>query len=140
MPRTSLDDRDLALLRAPNFCHVATLRGDGAPSVVPVWVDTDGERVLLNGAGSRRWTHDLIDQGRATLTVQNLEDPYEYVSILGRLVEHGTDGAEAHIDELSRKYLGRDVYPDHREDDPRILLVVTPEEVRHHGGATSQGA
>ena len=83
MPRTALDERDRALLVAPNFCHVATLRPDGSPRVVPVWVDVDGDRVLLNGADSRRWTHEVMEQGRATLTVQNLEDPYEYVSIRG---------------------------------------------------------
>jgi PPOX class probable F420-dependent enzyme len=134
MPRTSLDDRDRALLVAPNFCHVATLRPDGTPRVVPVWVDLDGDRVLLNGADSRRWAHEVMDQGRATLTVQNREDPYEYVSIRARLEEHTTEGAEAHIDRLAQKYLGLEVYPDHRDEDPRILLALTPEAVVHHGG------
>ncbi len=140
MPRASLDDRDRELLVAPNFCHVATLRPDGSPRVVPAWVDVNGDRVLLNGADSRRWTHEVMEQGRATLTVQNLEDPYEYVSIRARLVEHATEGAEAHIDHLARKYLGRDIYPDHRDDDPRILLVMVPEAVVHHGGRREAAA
>jgi hypothetical protein len=69
-----------------------------------------------------------------------LEGPYESVSIRARLDEHGTDGAEAHIDHLARKYLGRDVYRDHRDDDPRILLVMAPEAVVHHGGRRDASA
>jgi len=136
MPRRStLDDRDRALLQGKNFAHVASFRADGSVHVVPVWVDVDDGQVVLNGARSRGWLRNLERDGRVTINVQNLEDPYEHVEIEGRAVvgEPG-DGAEEHIDTMARKYLGMDVYPDHREDDPRIFVRVEPDVVRHHGG------
>jgi len=136
MPRRStLDDRDRALLAAKNFAHVASFREDGSVHVVPVWVDVDGDRVVLNGARSRGWLRNLERDGRVTLNVQNLDDPYEHVEIRGRATvgEPGEDGAR-HIDRMAHKYFGMDVYPDHRADDPRILVHVEPEVVRHHGG------
>ena len=36
------------LLRKPVFAHVATVMPDGTPQSTPVWVDTDGEAVLLD--------------------------------------------------------------------------------------------
>ncbi len=55
MARTTLNDRDRALLEAPNFVHVSTLRDDGTVHTVPIWVDVEGDRVLLNTETSRAW-------------------------------------------------------------------------------------
>ncbi|HEY9231864.1 MAG TPA: pyridoxamine 5'-phosphate oxidase family protein, partial [Blastocatellia bacterium] len=38
--------RDLFDKRA--FAHVATLMPDGTPQVTPVWVDYDGQYVIIN--------------------------------------------------------------------------------------------
>ena len=43
-----LPDELLALLRAPSTCYIATLMKDGSPQLTQVWVDTDGENVVIN--------------------------------------------------------------------------------------------
>jgi PPOX class probable F420-dependent enzyme len=132
--RTTLDDRDRELLEAPNFAHVATLRHDGTPQVVPVWVDVDDDRVLLNSVEGRSWPRNLERDPRVTLTVTNMESPYEYVTIRGHLAEKTTEGADEHIDKLAKKYLGMDEYPYRRPDEVRVKIAVEPDAVQRRGG------
>jgi PPOX class probable F420-dependent enzyme len=133
MRRTSLDERDRQLLKARNFCHVATLRKDETIENVPVWVDVEGDELLLNSAEGRAWPDNLRRTGRGTFTVQNLENPYEYLMLVGRLVEATHEGADEHIDKLAKKYLGVDSYPARREGEQRVLLRIRPEGVTRAG-------
>ena len=80
----TIDGRGEELLKAKNFCHVATLRADGSVHGVPVWVDVQDGRAVLNTAEGRAWPRNLERDPRVTLTVQNMENPYEYVAIRGR--------------------------------------------------------
>ena len=52
-----IEGRSRELLEGKNFCGVVTIGKDGRPDVVVVWVDTDGEGVLLNSAEGivREW-------------------------------------------------------------------------------------
>ena len=43
-----------ALLREPSHCQLATLMPDGSPQIAQVWVDTDGEHILINTAQGRQ--------------------------------------------------------------------------------------
>ena len=53
---------------------------------------------MLNSAEGRAWPRNLERDPRVTLTVQNMENPYEYVTIRGRVAERTHDGADEHID------------------------------------------
>ncbi len=107
----SIEGRSRDLLEAPNFCHVATVRKDGTPYVVPTWVDVDGDRVVL--------------------TVSPTDNPYEYLTIRGRVAEETKDGAEEHIDKMAQKYLGQDTYPYRQPGEERVMFRIEPEDVRH---------
>jgi len=117
------------LLKAKNFCHIATLRSDGAPHVVPVWVDEQDGRLVLNTAEGRAWPRNLERDQRVACAVQNLENPYEYVAIRGRVVERTHDGADEHIDALAMKYLGQEKYPGRHEGEQRVIIRIEPEHV-----------
>ena len=128
-----LEGRSRELLQDPNYCFVATLRRDGTPHVTPVWVDVDGDSVLLNSAAGRAWPANLARDPRVTLTIANMRDHSEYVSIRGRLVEQTTEGADAHIDALAKKYLGVNEYPLRSADEQRIILRIEPQDVHYRG-------
>lgn len=117
------------LLKGKNFANVATLRGDGSVQVSPVWVDVQDGKAVVNSAEGRAWPRNLERDPRVTLTVQNLENPYEYVEIRGTVAERTHDGADEHIDALARKYLGVERYPARREGEQRVILRVEPEHV-----------
>ena len=129
----SIDDKSRALLEAPNFCQVATLRQDGTVHVVPVWVDVEDDQVVLNTAEGRAWPTNARQEPRVTLNVQNHENPYEYVEIRGRAVEFTTEGADDHINAMAKKYLGEDEYPFRALGEQRLIVRVEPERVRHYG-------
>jgi PPOX class probable F420-dependent enzyme len=133
MARTTLDDRDRELLQGTNFCHVATLREDGTIHNVPVWVDVDGDTVVLNSAEGRAWPANARRTGKATLTVANMENPYEYVSITGHVAEDTHDGADEHIDKLAQKYLGQDTYPFRKPGEQRVMIRIAPDRVQRAG-------
>ena len=128
-----VEGRSEELLKAKNFCNVATLRADGSVQVVPVWVDVQDGMPVLNTAEGRAWPRNLERDPRISLSVQNMENPYEYVSIRGRVAETTRDGADAHIDALAKKYMGADEYPLRKPGEQRVIIRVEPDYVHHWG-------
>jgi len=110
---------------------VGSIREDGSAHVVPVWVDTDGTHALLNTAEGRAWANNVERAPRVALTVANIENPYEYVTIRGRVEEITREGADEHIDKLAKKYMGVDEYPLRQPGEQRVIVRVAPERVSH---------
>jgi PPOX class probable F420-dependent enzyme len=129
-----VEGRAEELLKGRNFAHTATLRPDGSVEVAPVWVDVRDGKVVVNTVEGRAWPRHLERDPRITLEVQNMENPYEYAEIRGRVAERTTEGADEHIDYLAKKYLGTDTYPHRRPGERRVIIRVEPEHVKMHGG------
>ena len=122
------------LLKGKNFAHVGTFRADGSIQIVPVWVDVEDGRPVVNTAEGRAWPRNLERDPRVTLEVQNTENPYEYVEIRGREAERTREGADESIDLLAKKYLGVDEYPYRRPGEQRLIIRVEPDYVKVFGG------
>jgi PPOX class probable F420-dependent enzyme len=118
------------LLKAKNFASVATLRADGSVQLAPVWVDVQDGKPVVNSAEGRAWPHNLERDPRVTLSVQNMENPYQYVEIRGRVAERTHEGADEHIDALAKKYLGAEEYPNRQPGEQRVIIRIEPEHVR----------
>jgi PPOX class probable F420-dependent enzyme len=128
-----IDGRAEQLLKAKNFCSVATLRTDGSVHGVPVWVDVQEGRPVLNTAEGRAWVRNLERDPRLTLTVQNMENPYEYLEVRGSVGERTREGADEHIDAMAKKYMDADEYPLRQPGEQRVILRVEPEHVHAFG-------
>ena len=89
---------------------------------------------VLNSVEGRAWARNLERDPRITLTVQNMENPYEYVEVRGKVAERTHDGADEHIDALAKKYLGVDSYPYRQAGEQRVIIRVEPEHVHVNGG------
>lgn len=131
---TAIEGRANELLQAPNFCNVCTLRGDGTIQAVPVWVDVQDGKAVLNTAEGRAWPRNLERDPHVTLMVQNMENPYEYVTIRGRVSSREHEGADDHIDQMAKKYLGQDTYPFRQPGEQRVIIRVDPDHVHVNGG------
>ena len=118
-----------ALLEAPNFAHVGTIKKDGTPSVVPVWCHTDGEHVIVNSSEGRAWPRHLDRDPRTTITVMNLQNPYEYAQIIGRVAERTTEDGNEVINALAKKYMDLDEYPFFQPGEQRVTYRIAPEKV-----------
>lgn len=124
---TGLTELAKKLIDGRNFAHLATLMPDGSPQVSPVWVDQDGEYVLVNTAVGRVKQRNAQRDPRVALSIYDQEDPYAKVLIRGRVVAQVMEGAWAHINRLSHKYTGKD-YPRY-PGQTRIILKIRPEHV-----------
>jgi PPOX class probable F420-dependent enzyme len=132
MPRSTFAPRDRELLKDPNFCHVSVLADDGTIQSVLVWCDLDDDdRVVLNSAEGRDWPAHLRRAGHATLTVVNRDNPLEYVTLVGRLVDDTSDGADDVINALAHKYDGRDY--DFQPGQQRVTFRLAPERIARRG-------
>lgn len=129
-----IEGRGEELLQAKNFCHVATLRADGSVHGVPVWVDVQDGLPVVNSAEGRAWPRNLERDPRVTLTVQNMENPYEYLEVRGRVSEMTREGADEHINSLAKKYMDKDEYPFRQPGEQRIIIRVEPEHAKVLGG------
>jgi PPOX class probable F420-dependent enzyme len=112
------------------FAHVTTIARDGSPHVTPVWVDYDGTHVRFNSAKGRAKVKHLARDPRVALSIQDPDNPYRYVEVRGRVAEMTENGADAHIDALARKYLGKDKYPFRQPGEVRVLFKIAPERVQ----------
>lgn len=121
------------LLEGKNFGHVATLMKDGSPQVTPVWVDHDGNTVLINTSRGRLKTRNLERDGRVALSVTDAENPYEALVVRGRVSGLIEEGADDHIDALAKRYLNEDVYPLRQPGEVRVIVRIEPEKVTHSG-------
>jgi PPOX class probable F420-dependent enzyme len=112
------------------FAHLATVGSDGTPQVTPVWVDFDGTYVRFNTAKGRVKQRNLARNPKVAIAVQDPDNPYRYVQVRGRIAEATEQGADAHIDALAKKYLGKDKYPYRQPGEVRVTYKILPERIQ----------
>jgi PPOX class probable F420-dependent enzyme len=115
------------------FAHVATLGSSNRPQVTPVWCDFDGTHVRINTARGRAKERNLRRNPQVALSVQDPDNPYRYLQVRGRVTEITEQGADAHIDALARKYLGKDRYPGRQPGEVRVMVKIAPDSVQGMG-------
>jgi PPOX class probable F420-dependent enzyme len=124
-----LSERDRRILAAPNFASIATTLPDGAPHVSTVWIDLDGDDVLVNTGEGLVKTANMRRDPRVAISVFDREDPYEQVVIHGTVVGITRDGADDHIDRLATKYLDVEGYPWREPGERRVIVRVRVQRV-----------
>ena len=119
------------LLLGKNFASFATLMKDGSPHVAPTWVDYDGDTILINTAAGRIKEKNVNLDKRVALSIYDNSNPYNMITIRGKVKEITEQDADPHINKLAKKYLGLDSYPFRNPDEKRIILKIIPERVFH---------
>lgn len=118
-----------ALLEEPVIANLATVGGDGSPHLTPVWVDVDGDDVVINTVEGRAKTRNLRRSATVAVSVVDPADPFRVVALQGSVADISTEDADAHIDRLARKYLGVDSYPMRQPGEERVKVRIRPERV-----------
>jgi PPOX class probable F420-dependent enzyme len=129
MPQALADDLK-ALVRGANFAHLATLMRDGSPQVAPVWVDLDGDLILVStGEGSLKAKNTRRD-ARVGLSIIAMDNPYKEAQIRGHVVERRPDADFKTMDRISHKYT-RKPFPFRDNPAQRVVLAIAVEKVRY---------
>ena len=123
LPETAkrvIDDR--------TFAHLATIDDSGGPHVTAMWIDRDGDLIIFNTLqGRAKWRH-MQREPRVAISLSPPGDDYLNFLIKGRVIEMRTSDGKAVIDQLSRKYRGRD-YDWLKPGDVRVTVIVEPTSV-----------
>ena len=115
------------------FAHLATILSDGSPQVTPVWFDYTNGVVRVNTAKGRVKARTLRDGAKVAMSILDPDNAYRYIQIRGHVSRVSEDGADAHIDSLAMKYLGKDKYPYSQPGDVRVMYEITPDAAQVMG-------
>jgi PPOX class probable F420-dependent enzyme len=121
------------LLTGSTLAHITVITPKGALATHIMWVDYQDGRVLTSSRVGSAKGRALRTDPRISVSVVDRANPWRWVSVSGRVVEIRPDTELAFIDELSRRYTGRDYMMRTME---REIFVIEPERVR---SATGRG-
>lgn len=133
-PDVPLPASHLDLLERPVVGVMTTLGPDGAPASSLVWLDHDGTCVRVNTTLERRKGRDVGRDPRVSVLVVDPDDTSRFIQVRG-VAELVSDGAEAHLDTLTRRYTPHPafyghVYPQRRRDEEtRVICRIHPRRV-----------
>jgi PPOX class probable F420-dependent enzyme len=116
-------------LKKPILVHLTTLMPDGSPQASPVWVDVDGDTIVINSAQGRVKDKNMRRDPRVAISAVDPENPYKAFMLRGRVVDITTQGADKHIDSMAKKYLGKDKYPFARPGEVRVVYRIQPDKI-----------
>ena len=121
------------LLREAAYCQLATLMPDGSPQITQVWVDTDGEHILINTVKGHQKERNVRRDLRVAVNVVDPAHQWRVAMVRGRVVDVTTEGADQLIDQLAKKYLNEETYPFRRPEQVRVTLKILPEKTNEIG-------
>jgi PPOX class probable F420-dependent enzyme len=91
----------------------------------------DGKPSFNTALGRAKPSH-LQHDPRASLLVVDPNNAYKWVAVSGH-AQLTEDGADAQIDKLAKKYIGKDKYPWRKPAETRVKVLIEPEKVDASG-------
>jgi PPOX class probable F420-dependent enzyme len=130
----AIPDKYLDLVQQKKaFANLATLMPDGSPQVTPVWIDYADGVIRFNTAKGRVKARNLKIGSPVALAIMDPDEPYRYLQVRGRVRRIVEEGADAHIDSLAKKYLGKDKYPFRQPGEIRVMYEIEPKSTSAMG-------
>ena len=130
----TIPDKYLDLLQQKKaFANLATLMPDGSLQVTPVWIDYTGGSIRFNTAKGRVKARNLKVGSPVALAIMDPDNAYRYLQVRGRVSRVVEEGADAHIDSLAKKYLGKDKYPFRQPGEVRVMYEIEPKSTSGMG-------
>ena len=112
---------------------LALARADGSPHVAPVWVDLDGDELVLMTSADTIKGKSILRDGRVALCFDDERPPFSFVTIAG------TTTTSTDPDELLRwatriaaRYMGEEqaeAYGRRNAVPPEMVVRVTPTKI-----------
>lgn len=129
MSEQVLNEAAKVLLAEPVIANLATVDASGAPHVTPVWVDVEGDDVVVNTAEGRAKVHNVRRSAKVAVSIVDSQNPFRVLALQGTVTDITGQDADDHIDRLARKYLGVDTYPMRQPGEERLKVTIRPDRV-----------
>ena len=121
-----LDKKTIAMASGPNYAAFTTLFTDGSPQTHIMWVDTDGDNLLINTEIHRAKYVNTTGDKRVNVMIWKHDDTFKFVEIRGKVIgEIKGEEAFENINKLSHKYWDKP-YPFEVQTE-RIVLKIEAE-------------
>jgi hypothetical protein len=75
----------------------------------------------------------MTEGAKVALAILDPDNPYRYIQVRGVVAKVTEQGADAHIDSLAKKYLGKDKYPFAQPGEVRVMLEIEPQATQTMG-------
>ena len=131
IPETHLD-----LFQNPVHGVLTTIMPDGAPQSSIIWVDYDGEHVLINTTLERQKGRNMQANPKVTILVIDPKDSGRWIEVRGQVKELSELGADEHADKLTQRYCHPkqhfygDIYPvEQKYKETRVVVKVEPVKI-----------
>ena len=122
------------LLEGEALAHLATTRKDGSPHVTPVWIDHEGDTILVDARVDRLKAANMRTRPAVALSIVDPRNPYRYMAITGHVASWSEDGWREHMDALARRYLKVEKYPWSFEGEQRAIFRIEVDGVYTEDG------
>jgi PPOX class probable F420-dependent enzyme len=125
----------LDLLQSSVHGVLTTLMPDGTPQSSIVWVDYDGEYLLLNTTLERQKGRNMRHNPKVAVLVIDPNDTSRWVEVRGFVIEMTAEGAQEHADKLTRRYTVKqhfygDIYPvEQQPKETHVIVKIEPIKV-----------
>jgi len=131
IPNTHLD-----LFQSPVHGVLTTMMPGGAPQSSLIWVDYDGQSVLVNTTLERQKGRNMRTNPKVTILVIDPKNSSRWIEVRGQVKEITQEGAEEHADKLAQRYCPNnhhfygDIYPvEQRQKETRVIVKIQPLKV-----------
>ncbi len=123
------EDELFRLFQFRNLAYVGTISKDGSPHITPVWAEMVEDLILINTFEESAKIRHITKDKRIALSVVEQNNPFNMVSIKGKVVEQTSEGADEHLKKLAKRYLGIGKYYYRKPNNKRIILKIKPEKI-----------
>lgn len=124
------------LFQKPVHGVLTTMMPDSTPQSSIVWVDYDGEHVLINTTLERQKGRNMQVNPKVTILVIDPKDSSRWIEVRGQVKELTRDCAEAHADKLTQRYwrdkkhFYGDIYPvEQKQKETRVIVRIQPLKI-----------
>lgn len=132
IPKSHLD-----LLLEPVNGVLTTIMPDGQPQMSIVWVDYDGEHVLLNTTLERQKGINMRRNPKVNVLVIDPQNDIRFLEIRGEVIGYTQVGAVSHADKQAQAYSNDkaqrfygDIYPvEQRDKETRVIFSISPKKI-----------
>ena len=121
------------LLESNALAHIATMGPKGEPQSSPVWFGWDGTHILFSQTKGRQKYRNITRDPHIALSIVDPKNPFRYLEVRGTVARIDEDGDNTFINSMAKKYINKDVYPNHQPGDERVVIVVQPEHTTSMG-------
>jgi PPOX class probable F420-dependent enzyme len=134
MANTTIPEKYLPILTEKKaLAHLATLMPDGSPQVTPVWFFYKNGKFVVNTARGRVKDRNMKQNALVALSIVDPDNPYVHLAVRGKITRATEEGADASIDALAMKYLGKDKYPFRQPGEVRVVYEIEPTSISTMG-------